>query len=194
MIKIGFSGIHGSGKTALIYELKKVLGIKYNIEILDDISNKSPFDDDKETNFISQFYYFTTQINEENKKALNSPEILLCDKSLFDQLIYWKKYLSKVGENKQMSEKDDVLRAIFDYWIKTYDLIFFLRVDQEVMETRKSSNQLRDEFVKPNGNSESLYLKAIKKEGIEVLEIWNNKSIDETLYKIAEKISEKLEE
>ncbi len=192
MLKIGFAGIPGCGKTSLMEELKKVLGIKYNLEILEDISNRSPFDGDQETNFISQFYYFSTQINEENKKSINTPDILLCDKTIFDQWIYWKKYLLRVGDNKQLSEKNEVLRTIYDYWIKSYDIVFFIRVDPSVLETRKSTS-IRNDFLKIADNIEALYLKTIKKEELKVIEIWNNKDIEETLYKLAEKISEKLE-
>ncbi len=193
MLKIGFSGIPDSGKTSLMLELKKTIGIKYNIDIVDDISNKSPFDENKETNFISQFYYFSTQINEENKKSINSPELLFCDKTIFDQWIYWKKYLSKVGENKQLTKKNDVIRSIYDYWINTYDFIFFIRVDPSVMENRKIIHSLRDELPNNDSNIESLYIKTIKKEKPNIIEIWNNKDINETIYKLAGKISEKLE-
>jgi len=192
MLKIGLSGIAGCGKSSLILELKKILGIKYNIEILEDISNTNPFDDNKETNFISQFYYFSTQINEENKKSIGSPEILLCDKTILDQWIYWKKYLSKVGEGKHFSEKEQVLKTIYDYWLDSYDIIFFIRVDQSVLTSRETNNSLRDDFSN-NENIESLYLKIIKKEKIKVIEIWNNKEIDETIHKLAEKIADKLE-
>ncbi len=192
MLKIGLSGIAGCGKSSLILELKKILGIKYNIELLEDISNTNPFDDNKETNFISQFYYFSTQINEENKKSISTPEILLCDKTILDQWIYWKRYLSKVGEGKHLSEKEQVLKTIYDYWLNSYDIIFFIRVDQSVLASRETNNLLRDNFSN-NENIENLYLKIIKKENIKVVEIWNNKAIDETIHKLAEKIADKLE-
>lgn len=192
MLKIGITGIPESGKTSLIVELKKILGIKFNIDILDDISNKSPFDENRDTNFISQFYYFSTQINEENKRTINNPDILICDKTIFDQWIYWKKYLSKVGENKELNDKNNILKTIYEYWINTYDIIFFIRIDSEVSKTRNNNN-LRDTNAVELEDIENLFLRTIKKDNISVIEIWNNKSVDETVYKLAEKISEVLE-
>jgi len=193
MIKVGVIGVPGSGKTTVIEELKKILGIKFNIEILEDISNKSPFDDNKETNFISQFYYFSTQINEENKFAINSPDILICDKTILDQWIYWNKYLIKVGKNEQLNEKDNILKIIYKYWINTYDIIFFMRIDSEVNRLRNDGKNLRDANISNIEESEKLFLKTIKDDSIPVIELWNNKSIDEVVNKLAEKISEKLE-
>jgi deoxyadenosine/deoxycytidine kinase len=193
MLKIGIMGVAGSGKTTLVSELKKIFGIKFNIEILDDISNKSPFDDNNDTNFISQFYYFSTQINEENKRSINNPDILICDKTIFDRWIYWKKYLIKVGENKDLNDKDNILKTIFDYWINTYDLIFFIRVDKEIIKIRNEGNNLRDTDYDDFEDIENLFLKTVKKNNVLIAEIWNNKSVDETVYKLAEKISEKLD-
>lgn len=184
MIKISFSGIKECGKTSLLSEVKKVLSLKYKVESIDKISQKNPFDEDKKSNFISQFYFLSTQINEENVKSIASPDILLCDGSVLDQWILWKKHTSQLELSDQIKEKNNVLKNLYEYWIKTYDLTFFIRTSMIEYEKRKIENEL----IKIDTNylikTEEIYTKTIEEDNLNVIEIWNNSSIDEGAQKI----------
>ena len=190
MIKISFSGIIGSGKTSLLNEAKKILSLKYKVEALEEISPKNPFDDEKKSCFISQFFYLTTQINEENIKSMKTPDILICDRSVFDQWIDWKRYLSEIEMNGQLEEKNNLLKNIYEFWKKTYNLIFFIRTDPQEWEKRQS----QENFLKLNNHSskptDEIYLKTIKEDNLEIFTIWNNNSIDESTLKIIEIVSQ----
>jgi len=190
MIKISFSGIKECGKTSLLSEVKKVLSLKYKVESIDKISQKSPFDEDKKSNFISQFYFLSTQINEENVKSIASPDILLCDGSVLDQWILWKKHTSQLELSDQIKEKNNVLKNLYKYWIKTYDLTFFIRTSMIEYEKRKIENEL----IKIDTNylikTEEIYTKTIEEDNLNVIEIWNNSSIDEGAQKIIKFITD----
>lgn len=190
MIKISFSGIKGCGKTSLLSEVKKVLSLKYKVESIDKISQKSPFDEDKKSNFISQFYFLSTQINEENVKSIASPDILLCDGSVLDQWILWEKHTSQLEISDQIKEKNNVLKNLYKYWIKTYDLTFFIRTSIIEYEKRKIQNELikidTDYLIK----TEEIYTKTIEEDNLNVIEIWNNSSIDEGAQKIIKFITD----
>ena len=190
MIKISFSGIKGCGKTSLLLEVKKVLSLKYKVESINKISQKSPFDEDKKSNFISRFYFLSTQINEENVKSIASPDILLCDGSVLDQWILWKKHTSQIEVSNQIKEKNNVLKNLYEYWIKTYDLTFFIKTSMIEYEKRKIENEL----IKIDTNylikTEEIYTKTIEEDNLNIIEIWNNSSIDEGAQKIIKFITD----
>lgn len=190
MIKISFSGSSGAGKTSLLNEGKKILSLKEQVESLEDLSKKNPFDTDKKLSFIRQFYSITNQINEENLKALTSPDLLLCDTSILDQWVHWKRYFSDAEQNNHSEEKNQLLHNLYQFWIKTYDIIFTIRVDPKILESRKDT----EKFELPNEDYlkeiESFYQQIIKEDNLKVIEIWNNNSVDESAHEIIKHISE----
>ncbi len=190
MIKISFSGISGSGKTSLLAEVKKILSLKYKVCSIDEINGKNPFDNDKRSTFVSQFFYMSTQVNEENAHSITPSDFLLCDRSILDQWIYWKSHISDKEMTSQMEEKNDVLKNIYQLWIKTYDLIFFIRMDLKELDNREFNTEFRTiepEYIK---KTEEFFLEAIEEDNLDVIEIWNNNTIDESAHKIIKAISE----
>lgn len=190
MIKISFSGISGSGKTSLLKEVKKILSLKYKVDHVPEISGKNPFDNDKKSTFISQFFYLSTQVNEENVHSINHLDYLLCDRSILDQWIYWKCSILGKELSEQLQEKNGILEDLYRFWIKTYDLIFLIRLDLKKLDTREFDKELRkidSEYIKTR---EKVYLETIKEDNLRVFEIWNNNTIDESAQKIIQTISE----
>jgi len=190
MIKISFSGIMGSGKTSLVTESKKILSLKYGVELVDDISQKNPFDSEKKSNFISHFYQVSSQINEENIKSLSAPDILLCDNSVLDHWITWGRYISEIENSNHMEEKKSLIKNLYQFWIKTYDLIFFIKVDPQKFDQRNEQNEFDLPDQEHLKEIELLYTEVIKQDQVQVIEIWNNTSIDESANNIIMHISE----
>ncbi|MCK4942424.1 MAG: AAA family ATPase [Candidatus Aminicenantes bacterium] len=190
MIKISFSGCTGTGKTSILNESKKILSLKEEVESIEYLSQKNPFDTDNKLNFVGQFYSLTNQINEENLKALTSPDLLLCDTSILDQWIRYKKYISDVETNNHSEEKNNLLKNLYHFWIRTYDIIFFIRVDPKILENRKDTKKLELPSLDYFKETESFYLQTIKDDNLKVIEIWNNNSVDESAHDIIKHISE----
>ncbi len=191
-MKISFSGTPKSGKSSLLKEVKKILSLKYNVEAVDEISPKNPFDDDKKSEFRSQFFYMTTQVNEENVKSLMTPDLMLCDRSVLDQWIYWKKHINNQNTTPSLEEKSKLLENIYHYWMKTYDLVFLIRLDTREYEKRNSGNEFREvtsDYIK---ETERLFSRVIEHDNLKVHEIWNNNSLDESAQQIIQIISEKM--
>lgn len=189
-MKISFSGITGCGKTSLLTEVKKILLLKYKVESIDKISQKNPFDEDKKSNFISQFYFLSNQINEENTKSIASPDILLCDGSVLDLWVLWKKHTSQVEISDQIKEKNNVLENLYKYWVKTYNLTFFIRTSLIEYEKREIQNEFRKIDMNYLQKTEEIYTRTIEENKLNVIEIWNNSSIDEGAQKIIKFITE----
>lgn len=190
MVKISFSGCTGTGKTSILNEGKKILSLKEEVESIEYLSQKNPFDTDNKLNFVGQFYSLTNQINEENLKALTSPDLLLCDTSILDQWIRYKKYISDVETNNHSEEKNNLLKNLYHFWIRTYDIIFFIRVDPNILENRKDTKKLELPSLDYFKETESFYLQTIKDDNLKVIEIWNNNSVDESAHDIIKHISE----
>jgi deoxyadenosine/deoxycytidine kinase len=193
MIKISFSGFSGSGKTSLMAEVKKILSLKSKVEAIEELKGKNPFDSDKKSSFISQFFYISTQINEENIKTMTPPDYLLCDQSVLDQWIDWKQYLSDKTITPQLERKDVLLQDLYKFWIKTYDLIFLIRMDLNELEKRELNAEFRITDLDCVKKIEDEYKTTIDRDDLKVIEIWNNNSVDESAHEIVRSISEYME-
>lgn len=190
MIKISLSGISGSGKTSLMQEVKKILSLKYKVNTVDEINGRNPFDNDKRSSFVSQFYYFSTQMNEENIHTLTSPDFLLCDRSVLDQWIYWKHHVIKKERTPRLEEKDTLLKHMYRFWMPTYHLVFFIRMDLKELDAREFDSEFRTTDVEYIKRTEDLFLETIEEDHLNVIEIWNNKSVDESACQIIKAISD----
>lgn len=97
---------------------------------------------------------------------------------------YYGKHTSQLELSDQIKEKNNVLKNLYEYWIKTYDLTFFIRTSMIEYEKRKIENEL----IKIDTNylikTEEIYTKTIEEDNLNVIEIWNNSSIDEGAQKI----------
>jgi deoxyadenosine/deoxycytidine kinase len=188
MHKIAFSGIQGSGKTAILSEVKKILSLKSRVEDVPDLRLSSPFDFDQKTGFVSQFFFISNQINEENIRSLNQPDYLLCDCSILDHWLKWKKFLAEKKTDGQSEEKNRLLDTLYRFWIPTYAVIFRIRVDGKELEKRLPKGGLR---VHEPGHSQAidtLYGQIIQADQIQALDIWNHQSVDESAQEVLKKI------
>jgi deoxyadenosine/deoxycytidine kinase len=190
MLKISFSGFSGSGKTSLLTEVKKILSLKYNVESTDELKSKIPFDDNQKYTFISQFYYFSSQINEENIKAMSAKDFLLTDQSILDEWVYWKNHIANLEMTPQLEEKNNILENIYRFWIKTYDLIFWIRMDLKELEKREFYNDLKITDLETIKHKEDLYKEIAEEDKLGIIEIWNNNTVDESAHEIIKHISE----
>ena len=190
MIKISFSGCTGSGKSSLLTETKKILSLKEGVESIEDLSRKDPFDTDKKSSFVRQFYLITNHINQENIRSISFTNILLCDGSVLDHWIQWQKHLSDVEMNDNIKKKNEILKRLYLFWIKTYDLIFFIRVDPKILENRKEEENITIPGMDYIKEMEAIYAKTIQENNLNVIEIGNNNSVDEGANTIVERVSE----
>ncbi|UCH93655.1 MAG: AAA family ATPase [Candidatus Aminicenantes bacterium] len=190
MTKISFSGFSGSGKTSLLAEVKKILSLKCKVESIDEIKGKNPFDSDQKSSFISHFFLLSTQVNEENIKAMTGSDYLLCDQSVLDHWINWNDYISGKETIPQLEEKHKALKDLYRLWIQTYDMIFLIRLDLNQLEKREFNNEIRIADLEHVKKIDELYKAAIDADNLKVIEIWNNTTIDESALEIVKFISE----
>jgi deoxyadenosine/deoxycytidine kinase len=190
MHKIAFSGIPGSGKTSIVTEVKKILSLKSRVEDVPDLRLSSPFDFDQKAGFISQFFFISNQINEENIRSLNQPDYLLCDCSLLDHWLKWKKFLAEKKGNGQMEENNRLLETLYRFWIGSYAVLFRVRIDAKELEKRIPKSGLRDHELAHSGSLDKLYGQITQADQIHAIDIWNHQSVDESAQEVLKRIAD----
>ena len=184
MHKITFSGVPGSGRTSVSAEVKKLLSLKYRVEEVPDLKLNSPFDFDQKAGFVSQFFFITTQINEENIHAQSHPDFLLCDGSLLDHWLEWRCALAERPGNGQASERNALLKSLYRFWLPTYALVFRVRADATVLKKRIPKTRLKEYPLDECHQLDELYGRIIQEDGIQSFDVWNHQSIDESAQEV----------
>lgn len=190
MHKIAFSGIPGSGKTSILAEVKKLLSLKFRVEEVQDLKLNSPFDFDQKSGFVSQFFFISNQINEENIRSLGRPDFLLCDGSLLDQWLEWQRFLAEKQGNGQMAEKNALLENLYRFWIPTYATTFRIRVDEKILKKRIPKAGLREYPLDHCLQLDELYGQIIQQDGLQSSDIWNHQSVDESAQEVMKQIAD----
>jgi deoxyadenosine/deoxycytidine kinase len=190
MHKIAFSGIPGSGKTSILAEVKKLLSLKFRVEEVPDLKLNSPFDFDQKAGFVSQFFFISNQINEENIRSLARPDFLLCDGSLLDQWLEWQRCLAEKQSNGQMAEKNALLENLYRFWIPTYAATFRIRVDVKILKKRVPKTGLREYPLDLCPQLDELYSQIIQLDRLRATDIWNHQSVDESAHEVMKQITD----
>ena len=184
MHKIAFSGIPGSGKTSILAEVKKLLALKCRVVDIPDLKLNSPFDFDYKTGFVSQFYFITSQINEENFHAQSRPDFLLCDGSLLDHWQEWQGCLAEANGNGQAAGRNDLMENLYRFWVPTYAAIFRLRADARVLQKREPKAGLREYVPELSQQADERYARIIQQDRLAAFDIWNQQTIDESAQEV----------
>lgn len=184
MHKMAFSGVPGSGKTAILAEVKKLLALKYRVEEVPDLRQNSPFDFDQKADFTSQFYFITSQINEENIRAQGHPDFLLGDGSLLDHWLEWQDALAAKPGNGQAKEKNLMLESLYRFWMPTYAVVFRIRADVKVLKKRLSTAGLHEYPLDRSAQLDELYGLTIQQDRIQAFDVWNHQTIDESAQEV----------
>lgn len=190
MHKIAFSGVPGSGKTSILAEVKKLLSLKYRVEDVPDLKPNGPFDFDQKTGFISQFYFITNQINEENLRSQEHPDFLLCDGSLLDHWQEWRECLAEADGGTPPAGRDELLEALYRFWIPTYTVFFRLRTDAAALKKRKPTAGMREYLPEGLPQVDENYSRIIQQDHLPSFDIWNHQSIDESTQEVMVHLAE----
>jgi len=190
MQKIAFSGISGSGKTSVLAEVKKLLALKFRVEEVPDLRPSSPFDFDLKPGFVSQFFFISSQINEENIRSQDHPDFLLCDGWLLDHWLEWQRSLPNRPPNEPEGAKRVMLESLYRFWLPTYAMVFRIRADAKILRKRKAQKGLREYPTERCQQLDEQYLQAIQRDRIQSFDVWNHRSIDESAQEVMVRMTE----
>lgn len=124
MKKIGIMGTESTGKTTFALQIKKNFNQSlsydgFNIEILGEIARQSPGKLNKYATVDNQLWIHYSQYTMELSAAISKVDILICDRTILDSLIY-----------SHYFGMDDIVEANIENaikWMETYDILYFKR-------------------------------------------------------------------
>jgi thymidylate kinase len=189
MIKIAFSGIPGSGKSSILNEVKKLLAIKYKVEDVEDTARRNPFDINDKCRFFSQFFFISTQINEENTRLAANPDFILCDRGVLDQYVYWARCIAGRDMDARLAEKDAMMQSIYRFWIRTYDLVVHVRLGFDEIGRRDSGDGIRTPLSASPELLAEQFMQTVAADGLKVFELWNTATVDESAAAVMQEIA-----
>lgn len=185
IFKVAIVGSHGSGKTTLGYELVSALKKEsISVVLTNEVARNSPYLSANERTIEMQVDLFGKQIAEEMERCRNA-ELLICDRSLLDIVMYSKLFFSKI-EDERSKAYLNAMESFLPYYMATYDLIYRTTrlytpkdtPDQIRPRDRHLQNQAHQNIEKmlvslkidyidlPAGNTKDFILKDLSKKGI----------------------------
>lgn len=130
MIKIGISGCGDSGKTTLCNNIKEFIELQgKSVYLVKEVARECPYPINENTTIEAQRWIWESHINEEIIGHKSGCDIVLCDRTLMDNLLYYKYLLN--------NKSDPVFEALTDYtqkWMNTYDYISILDMNPEFIK------------------------------------------------------------
>lgn len=163
--KIAISGTHGSGKSTLVSELYSKLK-KKNIRVntTTEVARKSIFLASKEISPAMQLDLFGKQISEEMEASRNC-DLLLCDRSIIDILMYTKLFFPNNPQAKMFSSAmEDFIKT----YHKTYRYIFKLST---IYNTNLVKDDIRPKDLKIQQDADKAIEKEFQNLGIEYIDL-----------------------
>lgn len=129
MKKIGIMGSHGTGKTTLAFKLAaehKAADPGKNVTIVSEVARRCPLPINKETTLEAQVWIFCHQLASEIEAEAKN-DIVICDRTLLDNLAYFKRLFVLGYEGDDDERLFHRLFKIAIDWLSTYDKLYFLR-------------------------------------------------------------------
>jgi nicotinamide riboside kinase len=121
--RIAIIGTHCSGKTTICHELSSVFRKKnINIGVCEEVARKSWFVGRKIVQPESEVELLGMQVTEEMRAILNY-DVVLCDRSVIDIVVYSRVFFSDKSNPKDLSMLKSI-EAFTQSYVQTYDIIF----------------------------------------------------------------------
>ena len=134
--KIGITGVHASGKTALAQKLiERSEQSGKTVYFVTEVARSCPYP----LGTVScQEYIFRNQLEHEKYAMSQDFDTIICDRILLDNLIYFYVVIEdEVGVNNHTGlwEKWDLLYEQAKSWMYTYDIIIRLPINLEYLKS-----------------------------------------------------------
>ncbi len=166
MIKVTVTGVQGSGKTTLAEALaEEAVRCGYTVEVVEEAARNSPLPINEDATVLSQNYLFAEQLRHETIAEHNDCDIVICDRSILDCMVYYASMLKTHPEYNHTYFYPLLLLA--QTHMTTYDLVARLplninRINNAVDDVRSKDidfanviDALFDYYIDPYVNTES---------------------------------------
>jgi|LGVF01.2.fsa_nt_gb thymidylate kinase len=133
MIKFALTGVHGSGKTTLLLKIEKELTERdITCVCVNEVARECPFQTGMETTFDAQTWIFTEQLRRELIAMDTGAQVILCDRTLLDNMMYMRRFVDHEDSPFDVHMKTmRVMHQIAMNWMSTYDQVIRLELNIE---------------------------------------------------------------
>lgn len=146
--KIAVTGVQGGGKSHLCNHLKDVIEAMGNkVALISEVTEHCPYRINKNATADTQEWLWHEQLKQELIAQNSGMDVIVCDRSLIDHLVYMKRILDKKRNvhQKHIESNYGMLYAITVEWMTSYDYVVRLPLDFDRLKSK--NNALRDSGV-----------------------------------------------
>lgn len=147
MIKIAAVGSHGGGKTTLIRNLHDICRRSHNKTIVvTEAADDCPYLINENATPKAQEWIFHEHLRRELAAHNTDPDVILCDRSIMDHIVYFKRIVDKKHNlyQSQLEERWDMLYSIAKEWMHSYDYVVRLDLNLDWLQSGNNSNRSKD--------------------------------------------------
>lgn len=134
MKKIAVIGTHGVGKTTLCTTMAEYAkGLGKSVECISEVARECPYPINDGMCYKAAEWITMTQVLRERAAERKSPDLIICDRSFFDPMVY-------LDMAKKIYEEGEVhlhrgLRAFAQNFLFDYDRIYFVQPSQRPIDS-----------------------------------------------------------
>lgn len=124
MKKVAIVGAHGVGKTILSRQVASCERVNYcnRIELIEEVVRDCPFPINNKSSIDGGFWIVCEQIAREQKAKSRNPDVIICDRSSIDPVMYMK-------ASDFPAHEYAYLFSFARKWMQTYDKIVYIKAN-----------------------------------------------------------------
>lgn len=146
-MKITITGTQGTGKTSIINTLHGICRSQHKKTIvISEVADRCPYPINTNATPKAQEWIFHEQLRRELAAHNADPDIILCDRSIVDNIVYFKRIVDKKHNlyQSQLEERWAMLYAIATEWMSSYDYVVRMPLNLGWLRSGNNSNRSKD--------------------------------------------------
>ena len=147
MLKIAVAGSQGSGKSRLCATLHGICRRQHRKTIMiTETADDCPHPINENATPKAQDWIFHEQMRRELAAHNTDPDIIICNRSIMDNLAYFKRIVDKKHNlyQSQLEERWKMLYAIAKEWMSSYDYVVRLPLNIGWLRSGNNHNRSKD--------------------------------------------------
>ena len=158
MYKFALTGVHGSGKTTLLSKIARELSRReISCVRVAEVAQTCPLQIGANTSFDAQVWIFAEQMQQEIIAATYGAQVVLCDRTLLDNVMYLRRLTESENENPNHIMMMQNMHRLAMNWTSTYDYIVRLKLNLPWLLERDKDKGTVDELTSFANTIESLF-------------------------------------
>ena len=130
MYKFALTGVHGSGKTTLLSRIERKLSHRgISCVQVAEVAQTCPLQIGLDTSFDAQTWIFAEQMQQEILAGTYGAQVVLCDRTLLDNVMYLRRLIDSEKENHYHNKTMRAMHRLSIVWTSTYNYVVRLKLN-----------------------------------------------------------------